>query len=196
MSNRRSTVNRETNETKVELALNIDGDGSSTINTGIPFFDHMLDLFSKHGLFDLNLVVKGDLEVDYHHTVEDIGICLGNAFREALGDAKSINRYASGSIPMDESLCTIAVDISGRAYLSFNADIKPAKVGEFDVELTKEFFNALVSNARITLHLDLVRGENSHHIIESCFKGLGVVLDRATSLDTRKTGVPSTKGIL
>ena len=196
MSLRQSKIKRQTNETDIQLSFNIDGTGQSNIDTGIPFFDHMLDLFTKHGLFDLTLSVSGDLKVDFHHTVEDVGICLGNALHEALQDCKGITRYASGSIPMDEALCKMSLDISNRPYLDFNVDVPKAKVGEFDVELTKEFFHAFTSNARLTLHVELVKGDNLHHIIEAIFKAFGVILDEGTRLDSRKSDVPSTKGIL
>lgn len=189
-------VSRKTNETQIDLTFKLDGTGKSKIKTDIPFFDHMLDLFTKHGIFDLDLNVKGDIDIDFHHSVEDTGICLGQAFREALGDSKGITRYASGLIPMDEALCQVAVDISNRPHLTFNYDAPKSKVGEFDIELAEEFFIAFVNNARITLHLDIIRGRNLHHIIEGCFKGLGIILDRATILDPRKAGIPSTKGIL
>lgn len=196
MSKRSSKITRNTNETQIELSFTLDGDGNSNISTGIGFFDHMLTLFTKHGLFDLTLKVNGDLQVDFHHTVEDVGICLGQAFREALGDCAGIHRYASGAIPMDEALCDLAVDISGRPHLTFIHDIPPTKVGELDMELTEEFFHALINNARITAHMQLVRGRNLHHCAEACFKAMGQILDRATQIDPRKTGVPSTKGVL
>ena len=193
---RQAQISRKTSETQIDLKFAIDGSGQRQILTGIPFFDHMLDLFTKHGHFDLSLNVKGDIEIDYHHTVEDVGICLGEAFRQALGDSKGIVRYASGLIPMDECLCQLAVDLSNRPYLSFKADLGKTKVGSFDVELAEEFFRAFVMNARITLHLELLSGENLHHIIEACFKALGVVLDRSSMTDSRKNDIPSTKGTL
>lgn len=196
MPKRSAKISRKTNETKIELQLTIDGTGSSEIATGIGFFDHMLTLFSKHGLFDLKLKVTGDLEVDFHHTVEDVGICLGQAFRDALGDCAGINRYSSGAIPMDEALCELAIDISGRPHLTFIHSIPATKVGEFDMELTEEFFTALINNARITAHMELKRGRNLHHCAEACFKAMGQMLYRATQIDPRKSGVPSTKGIL
>jgi imidazoleglycerol-phosphate dehydratase len=193
---RKSTIDRKTKETSVSLSLAVDGSGKADISTGIGFFDHMLDLFTHHGLFDLSLAVKGDLEVDYHHTVEDIGICLGQAFREAIGDARGIERYASGYLPMDEALCRIAIDISNRPHLDFNCDLPKTKVGTFDVELTEEFFRAFVNNSRITMHIDILRGTNLHHIIEAVFKGFGFFLKKASLKDPKKPNVPSTKGVL
>lgn len=190
-------INRKTNETDIQLSLNLDGKGVSTLQTGIGFFDHMLTLFSKHGRFDLTLAVKGDLEVDFHHTVEDVGICLGQVFREALGDARGITRYASLRLPMDEALCDIAIDVSNRPVLIFNADLPKTKIGEFDTELMKEFFQAFVSHSRVTLHVDLVRGDNLHHCCEACFKALGVVLRDAVAIDPKRADeIPSTKGLL
>jgi imidazoleglycerol-phosphate dehydratase len=190
-------INRKTSETIIQLSLNLDGEGKSKIATGIPFFDHMLTLFSRHGLFDLDVMVKGDIEVDFHHSVEDVGICLGQAFQQAIGDAKGITRYASGLIPMDEALCQLAIDMSGRSFLVFNADFPKSKIGEFDAELVKEFFQAFTSNAKLTLHLTLLAGENLHHMAEGCFKALGIILSQAVRIDPRKANqIPSTKGLL
>ena len=196
MEKRNAQIKRHTNETKIELDFNIDGSGKRDIQTGIPFFNHMLDLFANHGLFDLHTKVNGDIDVDFHHSVEDTGICLGQAFRQALGDAKGIRRYASVMIPMDEALCQLAIDISNRPYLNFDMNLSNAKVGDFDVELMEEFFTAFVNNARINLHIKLLAGKNLHHIIESGFKAFGICLDQASQLDIRKQGVPSTKGML
>ncbi len=193
---RKSSIKRATNETKIDLVFSVDGTGQSTINTGIAFFDHMLDLFTRHGLFDLQLTVNGDLEVDYHHSVEDVGICLGQAIHQALGDCVGITRFADVTLPMDESLCQCVIDVSNRSYLKFNATYSQAKVGQFDTELVQEFFQAFVNNARLNLHLDLFDGTNTHHQIEACFKAFGVCLDKATMIDPRKPGVPSTKGVL
>lgn len=193
---RQASVKRRTSETNVTLNFAIDGEGKSKINTRIPFLDHMLDLFTKHGLFDLDLDVDGDIEVDFHHSTEDAAICLGQAVQESLGDCSGIFRYASGAFPMDEALSNIALDISGRPHLSFNGEFPKSKVGEFDVELVEEFFNGFVNNAKVSLHIDIVRGTNLHHMIESVFKGFGQVLDRATRIDPIKKGVPSTKGVL
>ncbi len=196
MTERSARCSRKTKETDISLSFTIEGQGPSTIQTGIPFFDHMLDLFSHHGLFEMNLAVKGDIQVDFHHTVEDVGICLGQVFREALGNASGIQRYASGLIPMDEALVQIAIDISGRPYLHFKSNFPKAKVGEFDVELVEEFFRAFATNARITMHMDVLHGVNLHHMIEGCFKGFGVLLDQASQIDPRKKNIPSTKGVL
>lgn len=194
---RKGSITRKTNETDIRLDLNLDGAGTGIIVTGIPFFDHMLTLFAKHGMFDLDIQLTGDIEVDYHHSVEDVGICLGQAFREALGDARGIKRYASGLIPMDETLCQMALDISNRPALVFNYQFPKTKIGTFDAELVEEFFNAFVNNARIALHINILHGSNLHHIAESCFKAFGIILDDATQIDPRKTElIPSTKGTL
>lgn len=193
---RKHSIKRETKETSIELDLNIDGEGKSNIQTGIGFFDHMLDLFTNHGLFDLNVTVKGDLHIDFHHSVEDVGICLGIAFKEALGDCKGITRFANVLVPMDEALCQCAIDICNRPYLGFDHNFDKEKVGEFDAELVEEFLNAFVNNARLSLHMTILKGTNTHHKIESCFKALGQCLDKATQFDIRKKDVPSTKGIL
>jgi imidazoleglycerol-phosphate dehydratase len=193
---RKATIERNTSETKIKLDFNIDGTGQVKLDTGMPFFDHMLDLFTRHGLFDLELKVDGDLDIDYHHSVEDVGICLGQAFKKALDDGKQINRYASGLIPMDESLAQIAIDICNRPSLQFSPKLPQGMTGKFDSELVLEFFNAFVNNARISLHIGVTSGDNLHHMIEACFKGFGIILDRATQIDPRKTGVPSTKGVL
>lgn len=189
------TIDRKTGETKIQLSLHLDGKGTTDIHTGIGFFDHMLTLLGYHGQFDLTVDAQGDLDVDYHHTVEDVGIVLGHAFREALGDCKGIHRYASGLIPMDEALAQIAIDISNRPYLAFSASVGKTKVGTFDVELLEEFLRAFVNNARLTLHVSLLSGDNLHHIIESVFKGLGIMLRQAVQVDPTKD-TPSTKGVL
>ena len=197
MAKKRShSISRQTNETNISLKLTIDGTGTSSINTGIGFFNHMLDLFAKHGLFDLDITVKGDLDVDFHHSVEDVGICLGQAFYEALGDNTGISRYADVVIPMDEALCQCAIDISNRPHLSLTHTFANERVGQFDSELIDEFFQAFVNNARLALHLNLLAGQNTHHKIESCFKAFGICLDKATQLDPRRPGIPSTKGVL
>lgn len=193
---RQATINRKTGETDIQLTLNLDGQGQYSINTGLPFFDHMLNLFAKHGRFDLTLQAKGDTEVDGHHTVEDVGICLGQAFVSALGNAAGIERYASGLFPMDETLCQVALDVCNRAYFHFEGDIPTAKAGDFDTELLEEFFRAFAMNARITLHLSIVYGKNAHHILESAFKGIAVCLFRATRVDPERSDIPSTKGML
>lgn len=194
---RTAEIKRTTKETDIFLQLNIDGTGKSDINTGVGFFDHMLILFAAHGMFDLTVKCDGDLQVDAHHTVEDIGICLGMAFAEALGDMKGIKRYADKIIPMDESLVLCAVDISGRPHLSFDLPVPSATVGNFDTELVSEFFCSFVRNAKMTLHIKKLDGINTHHIIEGCFKAFGRTLDEATMIDERRADVlPSTKGVL
>ncbi|GAA0501363.1 imidazoleglycerol-phosphate dehydratase HisB [Salinibacillus aidingensis] len=193
---RKASLSRQTAETDIKLALNIDGKGTSQIDTGIGFFNHMLILFSSHGFFDLEIDCQGDLQVDFHHSVEDVGIVLGQAFKEAIGDKKGITRYATEHSPMDEALSMLSLDISGRPYLHFNADIPVEKVGQFDTELVEEFFRAFVNHAGVTLHINLLYGKNAHHIIESIFKGFGRVLDQATAVQDRIQGVRSTKGML
>jgi len=197
MKKRMATIERKTSETNIKLSLTIDGRGKYTINTGIGFFDHMLGLFARHGLFDLTVKAKGDTGVDLHHTVEDVGICLGKAFYKALGDCTGIRRYASTGIVMDEALTYAAIDISGRPYLEYHVNQpRKSKLGEFDVELAQEFFKALMINAKWTMHIELIRGENLHHIIESNFKAVARVLRTATEADPRSKAIPSTKGIL
>jgi len=194
---RTSEINRTTKETDISLYLNIDGSGQCDIDTGVGFFDHMLTLFASHGLFDLKVKCNGDIQVDAHHSVEDIGICLGKAFAEALGDMKGIKRYADKIIPMDESLILSAVDISGRPHLEFDLEVLAAKVGDFDTELVEEFMLSFVRNAKLTLHIKKLAGKNTHHIIEGTFKALGRTMDEATMIDPRREGVlPSTKGVL
>lgn len=192
---RLGSITRQTAETDISLTLCIDGSGTSSINTGCGFMDHMLTLFAKHGGFDLTVNCKGDTEVDYHHSVEDIGICLGMALSEALGDMRGITRYGSMILPMDEALILTAVDISGRSYLACELDIPTEKVGDFDTELVKEFLLAFTRKAGLTLHVRQLAGENSHHIIEGIFKSLARSLKTAVSRDGSST-IPSTKGIL
>lgn len=192
---RLGNITRQTAETDISLTLCIDGSGTSTINTGCGFMDHMLTLFAKHGGFDLTVNCKGDTEVDYHHSVEDIGICLGMALSDALGDMRGITRYGSMILPMDEALILTAVDISGRSYLACELDIPTEKVGDFDTELVKEFLLAFTRKANITLHVRQLAGENSHHIIEGVFKSLARSLKTAVSRDG-SSNIPSTKGIL
>ncbi len=194
---RTSTITRNTQETKINLTLNLDGKGESKIDTGCGFFDHMLTLFSKHSKIDLDVTCNGDTNVDYHHTVEDIGIVLGKAILEALGDKKGINRYADTILPMDESLILTAIDISGRSYLGFDALFPSQKIGDFDTELVEEFFMALTRSAEITLHIKKMAGENSHHIAEGIFKSFARSLRVAVALDENfKDQLPSTKGVL
>ena len=197
MTKRSATITRTTKETDITLSLTIDGAGKTSIDTGIPFFDHMLDAFGRHGLFDLEVKATGDLGVDAHHTVEDVGIVLGQALAEAMGDKRGITRFASQAIPMDESLVMAALDISGRGQMHFDILIPPAMMGLFDSSLAKEFFIALASNAGITLHLISFKGENAHHLIEAAFKATGRVLRSALELDVRASEqLPSTKGTL
>lgn len=193
---REAKINRKTKETDIEIELNIDGKGTSKINTGIGFLDHMLDLMTKHGFMDLSINCRGDTYVDDHHSVEDIGISLGKAFREAIGDKRGITRYATTFTPMDEALSMISIDISGRPYLKFNVCFEKDKVGNFDTELVEEFFRAFAFNAEVTLHISIQYGSNTHHIIESIFKGFGRAIDIATEIQDRIEGVMSTKGIL
>jgi len=194
---RTSELKRTTKETDIALSLSLDGSGASEIQSGCGFLDHMLTLFAKHGGFDLSLTCKGDVEVDYHHTVEDIGITLGKAFAEALGDKKGICRYGSMILPMDETLILSAVDISGRAYYVSELLMRAKKVGDFDVELVDEFFQAFAQNAMITLHVRQLAGKNTHHIIEGVFKSVARSLRAAVSIDARfADAVPSTKGVL
>jgi imidazoleglycerol-phosphate dehydratase len=193
---RRSEISRKTNETDISLGFNIDGSGKAEIETGIGFFDHMLNLFARHGLFDLKVKAVGDLHVDSHHTVEDVGIVLGQALKEALGDKRSIKRYGSSYLPMDETLALAVVDLGGRPFLAFDATFTSDKVGEMDTELVEEFFRAVVFNAGINLHIKVFYGSNNHHIIEAIFKAFGRALDEATLVDERIKGVMSTKGTI
>ena len=194
---RTSQIERKTNETNIYLKLNIDGCGESKINTGSGFLDHMLTLFSRHARFDLEVKCVGDTEVDYHHTAEDIGIVLGDAFKEALGDMKGIARYGSTILPMDESLIMTAIDISGRSYLAYSLDIPAFKVGDFDTELVEEFFAAFTRRANLTLHIKQLAGTNSHHIIEGAFKSFARTLKTAVKIEEEyKDEIPSTKGVL
>jgi imidazoleglycerol-phosphate dehydratase len=193
---REGRISRKTKETEIELVLRLDGEGRAEVATGVGFFDHMLTLFARHGLFDLEIKAKGDLYVDPHHTVEDVGICLGKAFAKAVGEPVGIVRYGHGIVPMDEALAEAVVDISGRPYLVFEADLPPGRVGEFDIELAEEFMRAFSVNARITLHLLLRYGKNAHHCIEGLFKAQARALGAAVRIDPRIKGVPSTKGML
>ncbi len=190
-----ANIERKTAETDITLTLNLDGEGKSTINSGCGFLDHMLTLFAAHGKFDLVLTCRGDVQVDDHHTVEDIGICLGDAFAEALGDKKGMTRYGSMILPMDEALILSAIDLSGRSYLGYEVDIPAAKIGTFDTELCEEFWLAFVRRAACTLHIRQLAGKNSHHIIEGIFKSVARSLRVAVALDGSNT-VPSTKGVL
>ncbi len=194
---RRATVQRKTKETDITLAIDLDGSGKASISTGVGFFDHMLDQIARHALFDLEISAKGDLHIDDHHTVEDVGIALGQALREALGDRRGIRRYAAAYVPMDEALTRAAVDLSGRAFLVFEATFPTPKIGTFDTELVREFFQAFAGNCAANIHIDNIRGSNSHHIAESCFKALARALRDAVEIDARQAGaIPSTKGVL
>lgn len=193
---RTAKIERTTSETRIQLELMIDGSGKSAICTTVPFLDHMLNLFARHGLFDLTVEAHGDIDIDFHHTVEDIGIVLGDAFKQALGDKTGIVRYGAARIPMDETLADVAVDLSGRSYLVYNVDLPKVKVGNFDAELAREFFQAFANTCGCNLHLNLLYGDNVHHIIEACFKGFGRALDAATCFNPRLSGVMSTKGLL
>ncbi len=193
---RKADISRETRETQIRLNLNLDGNGTSNINTGVGFLDHMLELFAKHGFFDLEIEAKGDLHVDAHHTTEDVGICLGQAFQKAVGDKAGMVRFGSFTVPMYESLAKVDLDICGRPYLHYKTPLESGKVGEFDIELTEEFFHGFVNHSGTTLHINVPYGTNQHHIIEATFKAVAKALDIATRIDTRITGVLSTKGSL
>ena len=193
---REGRVERITKETQIALQLGIDGAGASKVGTGIPFFDHMLEAWAKHGLMDLTVDAKGDLEVDHHHTVEDVGICLGQAFKQAVGDKRGIVRYGASFLPMDEALLHAAVDISGRPFLVWNVPVQRTRVSNFDLDLLVEFFRAFAFNAELTLHVNMHYGQNLHHIAEAVFKAVGRALAEATRLNPRATGIPSTKGTL
>jgi imidazoleglycerol-phosphate dehydratase len=189
-------LSRQTRETKVQVALNLDGTGEADLETGVGFFNHMLELLSRHSLIDLTVHAEGDLDVDFHHTVEDVGIVLGQALEKALGEKKGIGRYGWAIVPMDESLAQVAIDISGRAAFVFNVDFKGPTIGTFDVELVREFFKALANTAKMNLHVTVPYGENNHHISEAIFKATAKALRQAVSIDPRNPAIPSTKGSL
>ncbi len=193
---RAGKIFRETNETKISVEINLDGSGENKISTGIGFFDHMLNLFAAHGQFNLDVECNGDLEIDGHHSVEDIGIALGAAIKNALGDKRGINRYGTFFLPMDETLALVSLDISGRPFLVYDAGNLAPMIGNFDTELTEEFLRALAFNAGITLHVKILHGKNSHHKVEAIFKALGHALKIAVAKDEKISGVPSTKGVL
>ena len=193
---RTADVRRKTKETDIRLKLNLDGSGKSTAATGLPFLNHMLELFAKHGLFDLNVKCRGDLEVDDHHSVEDIAICLGRAVNEAIGDKKGIARYGDAIVPMDEALCRSVVDLSGRSYLVYQVNTKRQRIGNFSVELAEHFWRSFAESAKCNLHIDCLRGRNTHHMLEGTFKATARALRKAVAFDSRVTGVPSTKGSL
>ncbi len=197
MAARTASVERNTRETQIRVSLNLDGSGASRFETGIPFLDHMLDQVARHGLIDLDIVAKGDREIDDHHTVEDIGITLGMAFDQAVGDKKGVVRYGHSYVPLDEALSRVVVDLSGRPGLEYIVDYPRARIGDFDVDLFREFFQGFVNHAKLTVHIDNLRGRNAHHIVETIFKAFGRALRMAVSPDPRMSGVmPSTKGTL
>ena len=193
---RTADFSRETKETRIRVAVNLDGTGTGSIATGVGFFDHMLDHVARHGLFDLEVKAEGDLHIDPHHTVEDVGICLGRAFLQAVGEPKGLTRYGHAVVPMDEALAEVTVDFSGRPFLVFSADLPKARLGEFDAELAEEFLQAFAVQSRLTLHVNLRYGKNLHHCIEGMFKALGRALRQAVTIDPRVQSVPSTKGML
>ena len=194
---RTAKVERKTKETDIKLYINLDGKGQYSIDTSIPFFDHMLSLMCKHGVFDIRLKAKGDIDIDYHHTVEDIGIVLGKALKQAIGNMKGISRFGQATVPMDEALASVSLDISGRPYLVYKVEFpKKSKIKNFDPDLIEDFLQAFVSNSSITLHVDSPYGRNTHHIIEAVFKALGRALKNAISIDPRIKGIPTTKGKL
>ena len=195
-NDRSAEISRQTRETKVQVALNLDGTGEADLETGVGFFNHMLELLSRHSLIDLMVRAEGDLDVDFHQTVEDVGIVLGHALEKALGEKRGINRYGWAIVPMDESLAQVAIDISGRAAFVFNVDFKGPAIGTFDVELVREFFKALANTAKMNLHVTVPYGENNHHISEAIFKATAKALRQAVSIDPRNPAIPSTKGSL
>ena len=193
---RNAKVSRKTKETDITVSLELDGNGQAQVDTGMPFLNHMLDSFSRHGFFDIQIRAKGDLAVDFHHTVEDVGLALGQAFKDALGEKHGIRRFGEASCPLDEALAKVVVDLSGRPYLYYNVKIRPGRVGDFDTDLPHEFFAAFANQVGMNLHIDVPRGENPHHIIEACFKAFARAMDMATQLDPRVEGALSTKGSL
>jgi imidazoleglycerol-phosphate dehydratase len=193
---RTAVVERVTKETRIRLSLGLDGTGEAKVCTSVPFLDHMLDLFARHGLFDLQVEAQGDIDIDFHHTVEDVGIVLGEALKRALGGKEGIRRYGQATVPMDETLASAAIDLSGRPYLCYNVSLPKVKIGDFDVELVREFFQAFANTGGLNLHVNLLYGENVHHMVEACFKAFARALDEATRIDDRISGVLSTKGKL
>jgi imidazoleglycerol-phosphate dehydratase len=197
MADRKATIKRDTLETQIQVSINLDGNGACKVDTGVPFLDHMLDQVARHGLIDLDIQAKGDLHIDAHHTVEDVGITLGQAFAEAVGDKKGIRRYGHAYVPLDEAMSRVVIDFSGRPGLEHHAAYPRARVGEFDVDLLVEFFQGFINHAMVTLHIDNIRGKNSHHIAETIFKAFGRALRMALEADPRMGGIlPSTKGTL
>ncbi|MDQ6987424.1 MAG: imidazoleglycerol-phosphate dehydratase HisB [Mariprofundaceae bacterium] len=193
---RQASITRATKETDIHLSLNLDGTGHADLNSSIPFLDHMLEQIARHGLIDLSVDAKGDREIDDHHTVEDIGICIGEALHDALGDKSGIRRYGHAFVPLDEALSRVVLDMSGRPGLEYHIDFPKDRVGDFDIDLFKEFFQAICNHGKITLHIDTIRGANNHHIIETVFKAFGRALRMAVEKDARQSGIPSTKGAL
>ena len=197
MANRKTTIERNTKETQVKVSIDLDGSGKSTLDLGVPFLEHMLDQIARHGMIDMEITARGDLEIDAHHTVEDVGITLGQALAKALGDKKGIRRYGHAYVPLDEALSRVVVDCSGRPGMEYHADYPRARIGDFDVDLIREFFQGLVNHALLTLHIDNIRGRNAHHIAETIFKAFGRALRSAVEHDPRMAGeTPSTKGSL
>lgn len=197
MATRKASITRDTLETKIQLSVDLDGSGKASFVTGVPFFDHMMDQVARHGLLDIDIKAEGDLHIDAHHTVEDIGICFGQAVAKALGDKQGIRRYGHAYVPLDEALSRVVIDMSGRPGLEFNVDFPRARIGDFDVDLFREFFAAFCSHAKVTLHVDSLRGRNAHHIAETVFKAFGRALRMALEMDARMSGqLPSTKGKL
>lgn len=194
--NRQARIERRTAETAVTVALTVDGRGRGSIGTGIPFFDHMLDLFARHGLFDLEITAQGDLAVDLHHTVEDVGLALGQAFAQALGDKAGIRRYGAAYVPMDDALARAVIDLSGRPYLAYQPAVAPGPIGDFSFQLVEEFLRAFSVRAACNLHVEVLAGRDAHHVAEAIFKALAKALDAACQIDPRVEGVPSTKGVL
>ena len=196
MINRTAEIHRKTKETDVKVTLNLDGTGKTKVSTGLPFLDHMLDLFGKHGSLDLQVICRGDLEIDDHHSVEDIAITLGQALAKALGDKSGINRFGDAVVPMDEALCRSVIDLSGRFYLVYEVQTRRHKIGNFSVELAEHFWRSFAESGKLNLHIDCLRGRNTHHMLEGTFKATARALRKAVQRDTRVTGVPSTKGAL
>jgi len=197
MADRKASIQRDTLETQIQVAINLDGDGSCRVDTGVPFLDHMLDQVARHGLIDLDIQAKGDLHIDAHHTVEDVGITLGQAFAQAVGGKKGIRRYGHAYVPLDEALSRVVIDFSGRPGLEYGVDFPRARIGDFDVDLLVEFFQGFINHAQVTLHIDCLRGKNAHHIAETCFKAFGRAVRMALEHDPRMGDtLPSTKGAL
>ena len=196
MPKRTATVSRQTKETQLEVTLDLDGQGAFEGSVGVPFLEHMLDLLARHGMIDLKISGQGDTQIDPHHTVEDVGIVLGQALGQALGDKSDITRFGSSAIPMEEALARVVLDVCGRPYLHYQAEVEKERIGDFEVELAEDFFRSVAMNAGLTLHIELLYGKNSHHVIEAIFKAFARALRTAVSIDERQSGVPSTKGIL